>query len=243
MKEGSEKTPPKIFQALKPSHKAQPFSSFVITSYFTITNPRHCNWPHPTPIRPLPSNAPLLRALKSRTANSQQHRLACLCNLSPPLFWGILRSPDRAVDQQLLRSWLRSLTSAPPKFCDSLPNVVERNSTPEPKTSDIARHTHKGHATQIAAKSFAGLALLVACGCLPASPEARRVGVQTKGWSRDILLALPAAFNYLPPARPAALDARQLLELCPLSSSAAFFVNELSPYHSPSVTYSDTLPW
>lgn len=209
MKEGSEKTPPKIFQALKPSHKAQPFSSFVITSYFTITNPRHCNWPHPTPIRPLPSNAPLLRALKSRTANSTG-LLACATCL-PPLL-GNSAIPDRAVDQQLLRSWLRSLTSAPPKFCDSLPNVVERNSTPEPKTSDIARHTHKGHATQIAAKSFrwSGSAR---CVRVPACLSRSAPSWVTNEGSRDILLALPAAFNYLPPARPAALDARQLLEL------------------------------
>jgi hypothetical protein len=165
-----------------------------------------------------------------------------LCNPVFPPSLGNSAIPDRAVDQQLLRSWLRSLTSAPPKFCDSLPNVVERNSTPEPKTSDIARHTHKGHATQITAKSFAGLALFVACGCLPASPEAR------PSWGTNEGLVArhtpcPTCSLQLLPARPAALDARQLLELCPLSSSAAFFVNELSPYHSPSVTYSDTLPW
>jgi hypothetical protein len=126
--------------------------------------------------------------------------------------------PDRAVDPQLLRSWPRSLTSAPPKFCDSLPQCSRAKLDPQ-IPQDIRHrkttHTHKGHATQIAAKS-----LLVACGCLPASPEARRVGVQTKGWSRDITpcptcsLQLPTTY-YLPIARLPALDARHLLNSAP----------------------------
>jgi hypothetical protein len=155
--------------------------------------------------------------------------LACLWNRPPSL--GNSAIPIEQSTRKL-RSWLALPYFAPPKFCDSLPNVVERLD----EKQDIARQRTKG--TQIAVRSSGALALLAVCGCLPASLQKRAdLGLQTKGWSRDILLALPAAFNYL--SRPPAIDARHLLSSA--SSPVAVFVNELSPYHSPSATYPDTL--
>jgi hypothetical protein len=149
---------------------------------------------------PSPDALPFLSELRLQAC-----LLACLLAVEPvPPLWGILPS----------RSSSRPANCVPGSR--SLTSPLLNSATPSPKCGratrrekqDIARQRTKG--TQIAIRSSGALA---ACGCLPAclSPEARRLGVQTKGWSRDILLALRAAFNYL--SRPPALDARHLLAL------------------------------
>ncbi|PMD28368.1 hypothetical protein NA56DRAFT_11872 [Hyaloscypha hepaticicola] len=240
--ERERKDTAKIFQALKPSHKAQPFSSLVLTSYFTITNPPpslQLASSHP-PSYLFPPTRPSC-ALKSRTASTTGW-LACLLVQPVAPSPGNSAIPDQAVDPQLLHSWPRSLTSAPPKFCDSFPNVVERNSTPRyPRHQTSQDNTYTQRARNANCRQISARCVRVPA-CL--SRSAPSWGTNEGLVARHNSLPYPQpSTTYLLLARPPRPRCSKPLELCLLSSSAAFFVNELSPYHSLSVTYFDTLPW